>query len=103
MARVIPFWNPCPLAASLAGVSRKPSVNKSLFSPRYDLFMKLLREARVAAGLSQRQAAKKLGQTQSFISKCESGERRVDVVELVSFLRAYEQEPEGFFRKIWDG
>ena len=65
--------------------------------------MRLLRETRVAAGLSQRQAAKKLDRTQAFISKCESGERRVDVVELVEFLQVYGAEPEGFIRKIWDG
>ncbi len=64
--------------------------------------MKLLRETRMTAGISQRQAAKKLDRTQSFISKCESGERWVDVVELVDFLRAYDQEPNAFFKKIWE-
>lgn len=81
-------------------MARKPSAQKSLFSPRYDAFVKLLRETRVAAGLSQRQAAKKMDRTQSFISKCESGERRVDVVELVDFLRAYGQKPEEFIKRL---
>ncbi len=99
---MIRFWNPWRLAASLAAVARKPPAKKSLFSPRYDSFVKLLRETRMAAGLSQRDAAKKLDRTQSFISKCESGERRVDVVELVDFLRAYDQEPNAFFKKIWE-
>lgn len=83
-------------------MSRKPP-KKSLYSPRYDLFLKLLREAREAAGPFQRQAARKLDRTQAYISKSETGERRVDIVELVEFLRAYDQEPEPFFRKVWDG
>jgi transcriptional regulator with XRE-family HTH domain len=48
-----------------------------------------LREARRAAGLTQAEVAGKLRRPQSFVSKCESGERRVDVVELMEFARLY--------------
>jgi hypothetical protein len=99
-AKVIPFWNHLASTASLARVAATPAKKKSLFSPRYDEFLKLLREARIAAGLSQRGAAKKLNRTQSFISKSESGERRVDVIELVDFLRAYGVRPDKFIKKL---
>jgi len=38
---------------------------------------------------SQVQVARRLGKRQSFVSKCESGERRVDVVELATLARLY--------------
>lgn len=98
--KVILFWNHLASTASLARVAATPAKKKSLFSPRYDEFLKLLREARIAAGLSQRGAAKKLNRTQSFISKSESGERRVDVIELVDFLRAYGVRPDRFIKKL---
>lgn len=44
-----------------------------------------LRDARLAAGLTQVQLAARLGQPQSFVSKVESGARRLDVVELIAF------------------
>ena len=97
---MIPFWHHSPSAASLVRVAATPAKKKSLFSPRYDEFLKLLREARIAAGLSQRDAAKRLNRTQSFISKSESGERRVDVIELVDFLHAYGVRPDGFMKKL---
>jgi transcriptional regulator with XRE-family HTH domain len=58
-------------------------------STEYATFRRKLREARVRAGLSQEIAARKLGRPQSFVSKCESGERRVDVVELKALARIY--------------
>ena len=48
-----------------------------------------LRAARTSAGLTQMEVAKHLGVPQSFISKCESGERRVDVVELQVLAALY--------------
>ena len=41
------------------------------------------------AGLSQEQVARRIGKPQSYVSKCESGERRVDVVELKAFAKLY--------------
>jgi transcriptional regulator with XRE-family HTH domain len=42
----------------------------------------LLRQMRTEAGLTQTEIAQRLGQPQSFVSKYESGERRLDVLEL---------------------
>lgn len=61
---------------------------KSLHSAEYQLFLRLLREARVAAGLTQTQLAERLRETQSFVSKCERGERRLDVTELRTWCHA---------------
>ncbi len=56
------------------------------------MFLKRLREARQAAGLTQVKVAAKLGRPQSFVSKCESGERRVDVVELRELAKLYKKD-----------
>jgi transcriptional regulator with XRE-family HTH domain len=63
-------------------------MEKSLFSKDYGVFLRELRAARKEAGLTQEEIGKRLGQTQSFISKCERGERRIDVVELRAFCKA---------------
>jgi ribosome-binding protein aMBF1 (putative translation factor) len=56
---------------------------------RYREFLARLRQAREDAGLTQQQAAAKLRKPQSFISRCETGERRVDVLEFEDFVRLY--------------
>ena len=58
-------------------------------SHEYIEFRKRLKRARESAGLSQSEAARRLRRPQSFVSKCESGERRVDAVELRAFARVY--------------
>lgn len=78
----------------------KSAPKKSLFSPEYDAFVKALRQARLDAGLTQAQVAAKLGRRQTFVSKCESGERRVDVVELLRFCQAYEIAPSEFIQRL---
>ena len=63
-------------------------MQKSITSPEYARFLKTLREARERAGLTQIDMAERLDETQSFVSKCERGERRIDVVELHAFCQA---------------
>jgi transcriptional regulator with XRE-family HTH domain len=60
------------------------------YQATYQQFLSRLREARRQAGLTQAEVAERLGKPQSFVSKCESGERRVDLVELLAFSRVYE-------------
>lgn len=64
--------------------------------PEYRRFLARLRAAREQTGLTQADVAKRLRKPQSFVSKCEAGERRVDVIELAAFARVYEQDL-GFF------
>lgn len=63
-------------------------MTKSIFTEEYALFLCYLRNSRIKAGLTQVQVADRLNQTQSFVSKCERGERRIDVIELRAFCIA---------------
>lgn len=61
----------------------------ALHTKRYRAFLVRLRRAREDAGLSQERVAKLLGRGQTWVSKCELGERRVDVVELEDLAAVY--------------
>lgn len=57
-------------------------MRKSLRSPEQQRLQCLLRKARENAALTQAELAKRLGKPQSFVSKYECGERRLDLPEL---------------------
>ncbi len=63
-------------------------MKKSIISKDYILFLAFLKKTRRDAGVTQEQLAKKLKATQSFLSKVERGERRLDFIELRKWLRA---------------
>jgi len=63
-------------------------MDKSIHSAQYKVFLRALHEMRRRAGLTQIDLAKRIGETQSFVSKCERGERRIDVIELRAFCTA---------------
>ena len=64
-------------------------MQKSQHTRKYDRLLDALRRARRDAGLTQLDVAARLGAYASYVSKCESGERRLDVVELAEFCRVY--------------
>lgn len=61
---------------------------KSIYTPRYKLLVKMLRETRVAANVTQAQVAERLGRTESQISRWESCELRLDLRDLDEYLSA---------------
>lgn len=61
---------------------------KSVFTEGYDGFVEKLTAARKAAGVTQADLAKRIGKPQSFVSKYERRERRLDVVEFLVICRA---------------
>jgi transcriptional regulator with XRE-family HTH domain len=66
------------------------------YEEQYRALLRQLRQARQDAGLTQQEVASRLGKPQSFVSKCESGERRVDVIELTRFASIYGKSLEFF-------
>jgi len=73
---------------------------KSTYSSQYRRLLARMRSARRARGITQRELAGRLGRLQSYVSKVETGERRIDVVEYLHFMRAIEGEPFALLREI---
>lgn len=62
----------------------------------YQLLVSMLRETRERDGVPQTELATRLGTTQTFISKVERGERRLDVVELIEVFEALGIKPDAW-------
>jgi len=71
-------------------------LSEKAYQDAYHRFCQKLRHARLDANLSQSQLALLLGKPQSFVSKVESGERRLDFVELQAFVGVL-GKPLGYF------
>ncbi|UGT64416.1 helix-turn-helix domain-containing protein [Nocardia asteroides] len=63
-------------------------MEKSIYSAEYQRLCAILRQLRLEAGLTQVEVARRLDVPQSFVSKYETGERRLDVIELLHVVRA---------------
>jgi transcriptional regulator with XRE-family HTH domain len=75
---------------------------KAKFSPAHKKLRELLVEARLDAGLKQADVARALGVPQSYVSKVESGERRLDVVEFIAIAEAAKADPVKILRAVRD-
>lgn len=64
------------------------TLSKTRLAREQAVVLALLREVRQEAGLRQRDVAARIGVPQSFVSKYESGERRLDIVELRALCAA---------------
>lgn len=73
---------------------------KSLHTPAYAAFRQVMVDARDRQGLTQAELARRLGRPQSFVSKYESGERRLDIVEFLSACSALGIEPTTLFQSV---
>jgi transcriptional regulator with XRE-family HTH domain len=75
-------------------------VAKSIYSKKYGQLLDLLIRARKEADLTQMEVASRLRRPQSFVSKYENGERRLDVVEFLEVSRAIECDPIKLIRSL---
>jgi transcriptional regulator with XRE-family HTH domain len=73
-----------------------PPKTKQIYTADYRRMLASLREAREEAGLTQAEVAAHFSRPQSFVSKSESGERRIDPMELRMFAKIY-QKPVSYF------
>lgn len=67
-------------------------MGSSIRTKEYQNFAQKLKKARMQAGLTQVQVSKKLKRPQSYISKAEAGEQRLDIVELRKFAGLYKKD-----------
>lgn len=67
-----------------------------LNDPRYKAIIGRLLAARKSAGLNQRELAERLGQPQSFITRVETFERRLDIIRMIEWVRALDLDERKF-------
>ena len=72
-------------------------MSKTLGTSRHRALIAFLKARRIAAGMSQSELAKALGEYQSFVARMESGQRRVDVIEYENLSRILKFDPNVFF------
>lgn len=75
-------------------------MKKAIHERRYAAFTSLLRGERKKAGMTQARLAKKLRRPQSYVSKYERGDRRLDVVEFLELARAIKFDPSEFLQRL---
>ena len=76
-------------------------MHKTLYTREYQQMLKLLQARRTLAKVSQVELARRLDWTQADISKCETGVRRLDVVELKLWLEALDSNLAGFVEELY--
>jgi len=74
-------------------------MTKAIYSKAQKFLVNQLKKARLESGLDQNKAAKLLGRTQSHISKVESGQRRIDVIQLKEFSKIYNKPMDYFLNE----
>jgi transcriptional regulator with XRE-family HTH domain len=78
-------------------------MSRSIHSTDNEQLRALLQAAREKTGLTQAEVAAKLGRPQSFVSKYESGERHLDVVEFIEVCQALGAEPKAIIGRHTSG
>jgi len=73
-------------------------MNKTIYTRSHKYIVKQLTAARKEARLKQEDVAKKLSRTQSYISKIESGQCRIDVVQLKELAGIYKKGLDYFIK-----
>lgn len=70
--------------------------DKAIYTRDHRHLVERLKKARLDSGLDQKTVAKILGRTQSYISKIESGQRKIDIFQLKKFAEIYNKNLDYF-------
>ncbi|MFZ2193790.1 MAG: helix-turn-helix transcriptional regulator [Candidatus Moraniibacteriota bacterium] len=73
-------------------------MDKTIKTKEYALFIERMKKARIEAGLRQIDVAKKMRRPQSYISRVESGEYRLDILEVKRFAKLYKKSIDHFLK-----
>lgn len=73
---------------------------KSVFSDAHKIVVETLVSARKEAGLRQVELAQRIGKDQTYISRIEQGQRRVDVLEFYALARAMGCDPVALYETL---
>ncbi len=74
-------------------------MDKAIYTKDHKFLVAQLKRARRSANLDQIKVAELLGRTQSYVSKIESGQRRIDIIQLKKFAKVYKKDLDFFIRK----
>jgi transcriptional regulator with XRE-family HTH domain len=74
-------------------------MNKAIYTKDHKFIVEQLKKARIEAGFDQEKVAELLKKTQSYVSKIEAGQRRIDIVQLKEFSKIYKKDLDYFIKK----
>ena len=75
------------------------NIKKTIYTGRYKKIVEKLKEARIQHKLTQLEVAKHFNVGQSFISKIESGQYRLDIIQLQEFAKLYKKRLSFFLKE----
>ena len=96
-SEIISFASPLPqhiiwqFGISPNGILSYNNMPRAIYQEDHKIIVDRLKQARLEAGLAQIEVAERLGRTQSYVSKIESGQRRFDVLQLKEFAKLYKK------------
>jgi DNA-binding XRE family transcriptional regulator len=102
-SRNIPIWDILNLGLANAPRQWSYGVIRSIFTDDYKNLIGLLTDARKKAGVTQAELAGRLSQTQSYVSKYENSERRLDFAEVMEIARALNVRASELIYQIEEG
>lgn len=79
---------------------KNQEIFKTVHLPEYQLLLRHMVRARLKARVSQEELAKAIKKPQSFVSKYENGERRLDIIEFITICRVLKVDARKLFNHM---
>ena len=74
-------------------MKKRKRLSKSLYTPEWEALCEILKSLRESKGLTQIGLSNLLRQPQSFVSKIEAGQRKLDLRQFVMYVRSLDADP----------